>query len=119
TPGVNPDGTSGGMSFHGINNLYNNNSVDGANNNYQYDGGARGGTADGYVYSPDSIREFQVSSSGFGAETGQSAGGAVNTVTKSGTNQFHGDLFYNGRSNAFNAIDPVNQQTVDSRNVSL
>src|SRR3989449_7578246 len=62
TPGVNPDGTSGGISFHGINNLYNNNSVDGANNNYHYDGGTRGGSAnDGYVYSSDSIREFQVS----------------------------------------------------------
>src|SRR5262249_25082439 len=52
TPGVNPDGVNGGMSFHGINNLYNNNSVDGANNNYNYDGGSRGGPAnDGYVYS--------------------------------------------------------------------
>src|SRR5262249_50198308 len=29
TPGVNPDGTSGGISFHGINNLYSSNSVDG------------------------------------------------------------------------------------------
>jgi hypothetical protein len=83
------------MSFHGINNLYNNNSVDGANNNYNYDGGSRGGPAnDGYVYSGDSIREFQVASSGFNAEVGQSAGGSVNAVTKSGTNQFHGDLFY-------------------------
>ena len=48
TPGVNPDGTSGGMSFHGINNLYSNNSVDGANNNNNYDGGSRGsGSSDG------------------------------------------------------------------------
>ncbi len=96
------------MSFHGINNLYNNIQVDGANANDNYNGGARGGTADGYVYSSDSVREFQVSSTGFNAEVGQSAGGSVNTVTKSGSNQFHGDLFYSGRSNAFNAIDPVN-----------
>jgi hypothetical protein len=108
TPGVSPDGVSGGMSFHGINNLYNNNSVDGANNNYNYDGGSRGGSAnDGYVYSADSIREFQVASSGFNAEVGQSAGGSVNAVTKSGTNMWHGDLFYNGRAPNFNAIDPV------------
>src|ERR1700674_5496389 len=119
TPGVNPDGTSGGMSFHGINNLYNNNSVDGANNNYNYDGGSRGAPAnDGYVYSGDSIREFQVASSGFGADVGQSAGGSVNAVTKSGTNTFHGDLFYNGRAPQFNAIDPVNQANVDARNAA-
>ena len=53
---------------------------------------------DGYVYSGDSIREFQVASSGFSAEVGQSAGGSVNAVTKSGTNQLHGDAFYNGRA---------------------
>ncbi len=120
TPGVNPDGTSGGISFHGINNLYNNNSVDGANNNYHYDGGTRGGSAnDGYVYSSDSIREFQVSSSGFGAEVGQTAGGSVNAVTKSGTNAWHGDAFYYGRQPRFNALDPTSKASADSRNVAL
>ena len=108
TPGVVADGVNGAMSFHGINNLYNNNTIDGANNNYNYDGGSRGGpNNDGYTYSGDSVREFQVSSSGFGAEIGQSAGGSVNAVTKSGTNQLHGDLFYNGRAANFNALDPV------------
>jgi hypothetical protein len=110
TPGVNPDGVAGGMSFHGINNLYNNNSVDGANNNYNYDGGSRGQPAnDGYTYSGDSIREFQVASSGFGAEVGQVAGGTVNAVTKSGTDAYHGDLFYNGRTQGLNAADPVSK----------
>jgi hypothetical protein len=107
TPGVAPDGSAGLIAFHGINSLYNNNSVDGANNNNEYNGGARGGTVDGYVYSQDSIREFQVGSNNFTVEVGQAAGGAVNAVTKSGTSQFHGDLFYNGRSANFNAFDPV------------
>jgi hypothetical protein len=115
TPGVNYDGTNGGMSFHGINNLYNNNSVDGANNNYSYDGGSRGQPGnDGYTYSGDSVREFQVSSSGFGAEVGQTAGGSVNAVTKSGTNLFHGDLFYNGRTAGLNAIDPITKDLAAS-----
>src|ERR1700674_4069096 len=94
TPGVSPDGPSGTMSFHGINSLYNNNSVDGASNNNS-GGNARGGTNDGFVYSTDSIREFQVASSNYNAEVAQAAGGSVNAVTKSGTNNFHGDLFYN------------------------
>jgi hypothetical protein len=90
--------------------MYNNNSVDGANNNNSFDAGARGGASkDGYVYSGDSIREFQVSSSGSGAEVGQSAGGSVNAVTRSGTSAFHGDLFYNGRAANFNALDPASR----------
>jgi Carboxypeptidase regulatory-like domain len=111
TPGVTPDGTTNGISFHGLNSLYNNNSVDGANNNSSYNGAARGGANDGYVYSGDSIREFQVSASNFNAELGQAAGGSVNAVTKSGTSAYHGDLFYNGRSPDFNAFDPVSKTT--------
>src|SRR5580704_8153719 len=86
TPGLTPDGATGGMSFHGINSNYNNNSVDGANNNSSYNGSARGGTAnEGYTYSGDSVREFQVESGAFNAELGQAAGGSVNAITKSGT----------------------------------
>ena len=108
TPGVVTDGPVGGMSFHGLNALYNSNSVDGANNQNTNSGASRGAPAnDGYVYSTDSIREFQVSSGNTTADLGQSAGGAVNAVTKSGTNQIHGDVFYNMRNPIFNALDPV------------
>jgi hypothetical protein len=106
TPGVATDGAGGGVSFHGINALYNNNSVDGANNSQAYNGNSRGSSTDGYVYSSDSIREFQVGSNNYSVEVGQAAGGAVNAVTNSGTSQFHGDLFYSGRSGDFNAFDP-------------
>ena len=114
TPGVTPDGATGAVSFHGLSGLYNNNSVDGANNNNSYEGTDRGNgggsvltASDGYVYSPDAIREFQVNASGFNAELGQAAGGSVNAVTRSGTNLFHGDLFYYLRYPSWNAIDPV------------
>jgi hypothetical protein len=108
TPGVVTDGPVAGMSFHGLNSLYNSNSVDGANNENSYNNAARGApTNDGYVYSTDSIREFQVSADNFTAELGQAAGGAVNAVTKSGTNNLHGDAFYNMRNPIFNALDPV------------
>ncbi len=107
TPGVSYDGTAGAVSFRGLGGEYNQNSVDGANNEDSYDETTRGGYNESYVYSADSIREFQVASSGFNAELGQAAGGAVNAVTKSGTSAFHGDLFYSGRSPSFNAYDPV------------
>ncbi len=108
TGGTNPDGTTGAVSFHGLAGLYNNNTVDGAANTTYYDQTTRGGYNEAYVYSSDSVREFAVKASGFSAELGQAAGGTVNAVTRSGSAQFHGDLFYNGRSPGFNAQDPVN-----------
>jgi hypothetical protein len=41
----------------------------------------------------DSIEEFRILSSNFDAEYGRYTGGQVNVITKSGTNQFHGDAF--------------------------
>lgn len=123
TPAVTTDGTSGLSSFRGISGLYNNNSVDGANNTQAFFSEARGrAIIVTYVYSPDSIREFEVSSSNYSAEYGQAAGGTVNAVTRSGTNQLHGDLFYNLRYPDLNALDPVGKtrgittQTVHQQN---
>jgi hypothetical protein len=123
TPAVTTDGTSGLSSFRGISGLYNGNSVDGANNTQAFFSEARGrAIIVTYVYSPDSIREFQVNSSNYSAEYGQAAGGVVNAVTRSGTNQLHGDLFYNLRYPDLNALDPIGKtrgiftQTVHQQN---
>ena len=108
TPAVSADGGSGLSSFRGISGLYNGNSVDGANNTQAFFSEARGrAIIVTYVYSIDSIQEFQVNNSNYSAEYGQAAGGVVNAVTKSGTNQLHGDLFYNLRYPSLNALDPV------------
>ena len=107
TPGVTTDG--GLVSYRGISGLYNNNSVDGANNNQAFFSEARGRSTAPYTYSIDSIQEFEVSSSNYSAEFGQAAGGVVNAVTKSGSNGLHGDLFYFLRYPSLNALDPVNK----------
>ena len=52
---------------------------------------------------PDALQEFSVQTSNYGAEYGQNAGGVVNVVTKSGTNQFHGDAFEFLRNAVLNA----------------
>jgi len=52
---------------------------------------------------PDSTQEFSVQTSNYNAEFGQSAGAVVNIVTKSGGQQFHGDLFEYLRNGFFNA----------------
>ena len=110
TPNVVQDGGSGLVSFHGISGLYNQNYVDGSNNNQMLFSEARGRSSGApYVYSIDSIREFQAETSNYSVEFGQAAGGQVNAITKSGTNQFHGDLFYYLRYPTLNALDPYNK----------
>src|SRR5258708_32491076 len=52
---------------------------------------------------PDALQEFSVQTSNYSAEYGQNAGAVVNVITKSGTNQFHGDLFEFVRNSVFNA----------------
>lgn len=109
TPAVTTDGGSGLVSYRGISGLYNNNAVDGANNNNAFFSEARGRTTVPYVYSLDSIQEFQVTASDYSAEFGQAGGGVVNAITKSGANTLHGDLFYYLRYPAWNALDPINK----------
>lgn len=106
TPGAGEDGGFGGISFRGINSLYNNNMVDGADNNQAFFSEARGRTRIAYGYSINSIKEFQVQTAAYSAEYGRAAGGVVNAVTKSGTSDYHGDFFYFIRDKAFLARDP-------------
>ena len=52
---------------------------------------------------PDALQEFSVQTSNYSAEYGQNAGGVVNVITKSGTNEYHGDAFEFNRNAEFNA----------------
>ena len=106
TPGTVPDGTFGLISFRGISGLLNNNTIDGGDNNQAFFSEERGRTRINYVISQSAIREFQVNTSNYSAEYGRSAGGVVNAVTKSGTNDFRGELFYYNRNNRNGARNP-------------
>ncbi len=62
---------------------------------------------------PDALQEFKLETSSLSAQYGQHSAGAVNAVTKSGTNQYHGDLFEffrNGNLNALNYFAVVPDQ---------
>jgi hypothetical protein len=52
---------------------------------------------------PDAVQEFKVETSSVPAQYGQHSAGAINVVTKSGTNDIHGDLFEFVRNKVFNA----------------
>jgi hypothetical protein len=54
----------------------------------------------------DAIAEFTVQTSNYSAEYGQTGGAVVNMVMRSGTNQYHGSLYYYGQNEALNAGDP-------------
>src|SRR4029079_7992843 len=112
TPATVPDGNFGLVSFRGISGVLNNSQVDGGDNNQAWQSEERGRTRIGYVVSQSAIREFQVNTSNYSAEYGRSAGGVVNTVTKSGTNEFHGQVFEYYRNNKFGARNPRAFQTI-------
>src|ERR1041385_5926896 len=107
TPGAVPDGTFGLISFRGISGLLNNNTIDGGDNNQAFFAEERGRTRISYSISQAAIREFQVNTSSYSAEYGRSAGGVVNAITKSGTNEFHGAGFYYQRNNKWGARNPL------------
>ncbi len=112
TPGVVPDGAFGLISFRGISGLLNNSTVDGGDNNQAFFSEERGRTRINYSISQDAVREFSVNTSNYSAEFGRAAGGVVNTVTKSGTNEFHGSAFYYLRDNEWGARNAFAVQTI-------
>jgi hypothetical protein len=109
TPGVSTDGDFGMISFNGLAGNYNSYTVDGSNDNNAFFAQQIGRTSIPFQFSEDVIQEFQVISNGFNAEFGQAGGGVVNTVTRSGTNQLHGDGYYYILDSALNANDKINE----------
>jgi hypothetical protein len=89
------------ISFNGVPGNFNNWEIDGTNNVDQ------GSGSNSLMLYPsiDSISEFRISTSNYSAEYGKSGGANVEVVTKSGTNQFHGDAFEFLRNDAFDAND--------------
>ena len=82
--------------------------LDGAMHNNWYDG------VNLPLPFPDALQEFRVETSSQNAVNGMKGGGTVSSVTKSGTNLFHGDLFEFARHHRFNATSPtagINQAT--------
>ena len=71
--------------------------VDGAENNDPINGG------NALRYTQDSIKEFEVNTSGYQAEFGRALGGVANIVTRSGTDSYDGRAFWFVRNDAMDA----------------
>src|ERR1051325_5439135 len=104
SPAVVPDGTFGLVSFRGIaggNSFL----TDGNDTTVQYYNENAGRTRISSQISQDAVQEFQVVSNNYSAEFGHATGGVVNTVPRSGTNDFHGTGYWFFRNQDFNAKD--------------
>src|SRR5205085_7375870 len=60
-------------------------------------------------FSQDIVQEFQIGISNYDLSTGASATGAVNIVSRSGSNEFHGNAFYYDRHSRFAAFPGINR----------
>src|SRR5215212_7477109 len=105
TPGVaitqGPDGDE--INFAGQRGIFNNVSLDGGDYNNGFFGEQLGGQRAVIDITLEAVKEFQVVATGASAEFGRTAGGVINVITKSGTNDIHGSGFYFQRLQALTA----------------
>ncbi len=117
TPGVVSDSNGFGLvAVRGISPILNNVLIDGADDNQAYYSEERGRTREAYSTPPESIREFTVNTGVYQAEFGRAAGGVINSVTKSGTNTLHGQVYYYDRENSWGAYNDYTTNTVGTQN---
>jgi outer membrane receptor protein involved in Fe transport len=113
TPAVtNSSDGFGLLSFRAISPLLNVVEIDGADDNQAFFAEERGRTRAGYSTSQAAVREFTVNTGVYGADFGRAVGGVVNTVTKSGGNQMHGEVYFYNRNSSRSAFVPGATNTV-------
>src|SRR5258708_4351937 len=117
TPGVaitqGPDGDE--INFNGQRGIFNNVSLDGGDYNNGFFGEQEGGQRAAIDITLEAVKEFQVIASGANAEYGRTAGGVVNVITKSGTNELHGSVFEYFRTEALTAATSDGKPLQNSR----
>ena len=96
-----PDGDE--INFAGQRGVFNNVTLDGGDYNNGFFGEQLGGQRAAIDITLEAVKEFQVVATGATAEFGRTAGGIINVITKSGTNDIHGSLFHFQRLEALTA----------------
>ncbi len=102
------DSTQTAISIAGMNNRYNTIQIDGAVNNDLFGlaaTGTPGGQTNTQPISLDTIQEIQVAVSPYDIKQGGFTGGAINAVTRSGTNDFHGSVYGSKRDEKYVSSD--------------
>ncbi|WPP50203.1 TonB-dependent receptor [Catalinimonas niigatensis] len=107
---------SGGISFAGINNRFNAIFIDGAVNNDVFglaNSGTNGGQAGISPISPDALEQIQVVLAPYDVTLGGFAGGGINAVTRSGTNEFEGSAYYFLRNENLTGKTPTDNSEIE------
>ena len=115
TPGVTsqaPGTQAGNINVSGMRSQSNNWTLDGVSNNDPQVNGPLN-----LFHLADAVQEFNVNTSIASTDLGRASGAQVTVVTKSGTNTYHGSLFYYGRNEALDANDWFLNQAGQPRNV--
>lgn len=105
---ITPQAT-GNNSFGGMNNRFNNITIDGAVNNDVFGlaaSGTPGGQASTTPISLDAIQEIQVVLAPYDVTYGNFTGGGINAITRSGTNNLEGSIYYFFRNDGTVGKDP-------------
>lgn len=116
TPGVVQESDRSGLVISGQRSINSNVAIDGADFNDALQGNQRGGNESVFFFPQTAVREFQVVRSGATAEVGRTGAGFVNVVTKSGTNDLRGEVFYFNRNKRFTSPDAFGQDLNNSQN---
>ena len=106
---------NGAISFAGVNNRFNSIFIDGAVNNDVFglaQSGTNGGQAGISPISPDALEQIQVVLAPYDVTLGGFAGGGVNAVTRSGTNEFEGSAYYFLRNESLTGKTPTDNPDV-------
>jgi hypothetical protein len=101
---ISDEETSGAFNVGGRSSRYNNVQIDGAQTNDLFglgSTGTPGGQSEATVISLDAVQEFQIVMAPYDVRQGMFTGGGVNIITKSGKNDFFGDVFYEFRNQNF------------------
>jgi hypothetical protein len=115
-PGITQDSDRNGLVMSGQRSINSNIAIDGADFNDALQGNQRGGNEGVFFFPQAAIREFQVIRSGAAAEVGRTNSGFVNVVTKSGTNDVHGETFYYDREKAMTSPDAFGRKLNNQQN---
>src|SRR5262245_16292061 len=116
TPAVMQESDRQGLVIAGQRSINSNIAADGADFNDTFKGNQRGGNESVFFFPQTAIREFQVVRSGATAEVGRTSAGFVNAVTKSGTNEFHGETFYFNRNRRLTSPDAFGNKLNNKQN---
>jgi hypothetical protein len=116
SPGINQESDRNGLVIAGQRSINSNIAIDGTDFNDALQGNQRGGNEGVFFFPQAAIREFQVVRSGATAEIGRTNSGFVNVVTKSGTNDKHGEGFYYVRDKALTSPDAFDRTLNNQQN---